>query len=173
MSHQQAVEQATQDVDFDNKKYQIKLATTAGDIVLNLMPEVAPNHCRSMIGLTRIGFYDNLIFHRVIDGFMIQGGCPQGTGTGNPGYQVAAKFNSTPHEEGILSAARSSDPDSAGSQFFICLDRHPHLDGQYSAFGKATEQSLPVVKKIGKSPTNQGDRPLEDIKILSATVIES
>ncbi len=172
MNHRPAVDKATENLDFQNKRYQIQLNTSEGDIVLDLMPEVAPEHCRSMIGLAKIGFYDGLIFHRVIKGFMIQGGCPQGTGTGNPGYKVPAEFNSTPHEPGVLSAARSSDPNSAGSQFFICLEKVPHLDRQYSAFGRATADSMSVVKAIGQVKTSSGDRPLKDVKILKATVVE-
>jgi len=172
MNYQSEVDKATENVDFSGKKYQIKLDTTAGEIVLDLLPDVAPEHCRNMIGLSRIGFYDGLIFHRVIDGFMIQGGCPQGTGTGNPGYRIKAEFNKTPHDPGVLSAARSSDPNSAGSQFFICLEKCPHLDGQYSAFGKATPDSLPVVQAIGKSKTGAQDRPLTDVIINKATVVE-
>jgi cyclophilin family peptidyl-prolyl cis-trans isomerase len=172
MNQRPAVDQATQHLDFKNKKYQIQLNTTEGDITLDLFPDIAPEHCRSMIGLAKIGFYDGLIFHRVIDGFMIQGGCPLGNGTGNPGYKIKAEFNSTPHEPGVLSAARSSDPNSAGSQFFICLERCPHLDRQYSAFGRATKESMPVVNTIGKVKTNSGDKPLKDVKINKATVIE-
>lgn len=172
MNHRPAVDQATENLDFKNKKYQIQLDTTEGQILLDLFPQVAPEHCTSMIGLARIGFYDGLIFHRVIEGFMIQGGCPLGNGTGNPGYKVKAEFNATTHEAGVLSAARSSDPNSAGSQFFICLEKCPHLDRQYSAFGKATADSLAVVKKIGKVQTNPSDRPLKDVKINKATVIE-
>jgi peptidyl-prolyl cis-trans isomerase B (cyclophilin B) len=172
MNHRPAVDKATEDLDFKNKKYQIQLSTTEGDILLDLLPEIAPEHCRSMIGLVKTGFYDGLIFHRVIDGFMIQGGCPLGNGTGNPGYKLKAEFNATPHEAGVLSAARSSDPNSAGSQFFICLERCPHLDRQYSAFGRATKESLPVVKSIGKVKTGSGDRPIKDVKIHKATVIE-
>jgi peptidyl-prolyl cis-trans isomerase B (cyclophilin B) len=172
MNYRNDVDKATENLDFTSKKYQIKLETSAGEIVLDLKPEVAPEHCRSMIGLCRIGFYDGLIFHRVIDGFMIQGGCPQGTGTGNPGYQVNAEFNATPHEPGVLSAARSSNPNSAGSQFFICLEKCPHLDRQYSAFGKATPESMDVVRKIGSTPTGAQDRPLTDVVIKKATVIE-
>ena len=126
-----------------------------------------------MLGLAKIGFYDGLIFHRVISGFMIQGGCPSGTGTGGPGYQIDAEFNPTPHTEGVLSMARSQSPNSAGSQFFICLDDVSHLDGQYTAFGKATDASLDVVRKIGAVETQPGDRPVEDVKIVSATVVES
>ncbi|MCL4135489.1 UNVERIFIED_CONTAM: hypothetical protein GTU68_054733 [Idotea baltica] len=104
---------------------------------------------------------------------MIQGGCPSGTGTGNPGYSVDAEFNPTPHENGTLSMARSQSPNSAGSQFFICLGAQSFLDGQYTAFGKATDDSMAVVEKIGSTPTNAQDRPLEDMKIVKATVVES
>ena len=128
MSHREKVDEATNDLDFDNKKYQIQLDTNKGMIKLDLDATVAPNHCRNMIGLARIGFYDGLIFHRVIDGFMIQGGCPEGTGTGGPGYNVDAEFNKMPHEAGVLSMARSQNPNSAGSQFFVCLG-HSFLSG--------------------------------------------
>ncbi len=172
MNYRADVDKAISDLDFENKTYQIQLQTSEGDIHLDLFPEVAPEHCRSMIGLVRIGFYDGLIFHRIIDGFMIQGGCPQGTGTGSPGYRVKAEFNNTPHEPGVLSAARSSDPNSAGSQFFICLEKAPHLDGQYSAFGKATDESMSVVRKIGKVQTGAQDRPVKDVTIEKAVVVE-
>ena len=172
MSQQAEVAAAVADLDFSNKKYQIHLQTTAGEIQLDLLPEVAPEHCKNMIGLAKIGFYDGLIFHRVIPGFMLQGGCPEGTGTGGPGYQIDAEFNPTPHTAGVLSMARSQSPNSAGSQFFICLDDVPHLDGQYTAFGKATDASMDVVQKIGVVETQPGDRPVEDVKIVSATVVE-
>ena len=172
MSQQAEVTAAVADVDFSNKTYQIQLETTAGAIHLDLLPEVAPEHCKNMIGLTKIGFYDGLIFHRIISGFMIQGGCPSGTGTSGPGYQINAEFNPTSHVEGVLSMARSADPNSAGSQFFICLADVPHLDGQYTAFGKATDESLDVVRKIGAVETQPGDRPVEDVKIVAAKVVE-
>lgn len=104
---------------------------------------------------------------------MIQGGCPQGTGTGGPGYQIDAEFNSTPHEPGVLSMARTSDPNSAGSQFFICLDKHTHLDNQYTAFGKtADEESLQTVKTIGDVATDGGDRPLKPVTIQTIEITE-
>ncbi|MEZ6106263.1 MAG: peptidylprolyl isomerase [Pirellulaceae bacterium] len=114
----------------------MELDTTQGKILLDLDPSVAPEHCRNMIGLARSGYYDNLSFHRVIEGFMIQGGCNRGDGTGGPGYMIRAEFNDTRHEPGVLSMARSSNPNSAGAQFFICLAAHSHLDGQYTAFGR-------------------------------------
>lgn len=168
------VDQAIEDVDFAKNHYQIQFNTSAGPIRLDLLPDKAPNHCKNMIGLTRVGFYDGRIFHRVIEGFMIQGGCPEGTGTGGPGYKVNAEFNDTPHVPGVLSMARSQDPNSAGSQFFICLDAHTHLDGQYTAFGKtADDESLQIVKAIGACKTRPGDRPVEDQVIESASVVET
>ena len=173
MSRKSEVDQATADLDFDHKNYQVELDTSKGKITLDLLPQVAAEHCRNFIGLSRIGFYDNLIFHRVIPGFMIQGGCPHGTGMGGPGYQVNAEFNATPHQAGVLSMARSGDPNSAGSQFFICLDKHSHLDNQYTAFGKtADESSLETVRQIGAVKTGASDRPVEEVKILSAKVNE-
>lgn len=172
MSQKADVDAAVAELDFEAKSYQIHLETTQGDIHLDLLPKVAPSHCKNMIGLAKIGFYDNLVFHRVIGGFMIQGGCPQGTGTGGPGYNIDAEFNSTPHVEGVLSMARSQSPNSAGSQFFICLGAHGHLDGQYTAFGKATDETMDVVKKIGATPTQPGDRPVDEVKIIKATVVE-
>jgi peptidyl-prolyl cis-trans isomerase B (cyclophilin B) len=166
------VDKALEDVDFDKNDYQVALETSMGNIVLNLDPKLAPGHCRNIIGLAKIGHYDGVIFHRVIKGFMIQGGCPQGTGTGGPGYTIKAEFNATPHEPGTLSMARTNDPHSAGSQFFICLERVPHLDRQYTAFGKTADAaSLSVVKKIGEVKTDRGDRPLEPVTISAARVV--
>lgn len=174
MSYKSKVAEATKDLDFENKKYQIKLETSHGDILLNLNPDKAPGHCRNMIGLAKSGFYDGLDFHRIIGGFMIQGGCPDGVGTGGPGYQIPAEFNDMPHQAGVLSMARSQDPNSAGSQFFICLDTHSYLDGQYTAFGScADEASLKVVKKLGAVSTDSRDRPKEPAMIQKATVLES
>lgn len=168
------VDKATADVDFTKNKYQVVLDTTMGQITLDLWPDVAPGHCKNLIGLAKSGFYDGLIFHRVIKGFMIQGGCPQGSGTGGPGYQIQAEFNDRPHLPGVLSMARSSNPNSAGSQFFICLEKVPHLDRQYTAFGKTVDDaSLTVVKNIGITPTASGDRPRQDVKITKATVVET
>ena len=171
MSKRAEVDKAVSDVDFAKNNYTVELDTTEGKIQLALAPEVAPNHCKNMIGLARSGFYDGLIFHRVIKGFMIQGGCPQGSGTGGPGYNVDAEFNDMNHVAGVLSMARSQDPNSAGSQFFVCLGAHTHLDKNYTAFGKtADEASLEVVKKIGVVPTASGDRPKTEVKINKATV---
>ncbi|MBS0261005.1 MAG: peptidylprolyl isomerase [Planctomycetes bacterium] len=171
-NRQAEVEAAAKDIDFAKHKYQIELDTTLGKITLDMYPDVAPGHCKNMLSLAKIGYYDGLIFHRVISGFMIQGGCPDGTGTGGPGYTIRAEFNATSHVPGVLSMARTNDPNSAGSQFFICLEKVPHLDRQYTAFGKtADEGSLQVVKKIGATPTSRGDRPVTDVKIQKATVL--
>ena len=168
------VDEAVADVDFAANAYQLELQTTAGTITLDLLGDLAPGHCRNVIGLARIGYYDGLIFHRIISGFMIQGGCPQGTGTGGPGYTIDAEFNDTPHVPGVLSMARTSDPNSAGSQFFICLETVPHLDRQYSAFGKTADTgSLDVVLAIGQVQTDSSDRPHDDVRIESARVIET
>lgn len=167
------VDKALEGVDFDKNTYQIEFDTTAGKILLDLWPDVAPGHCKNIIGLSKIGFYDGVIFHRVIADFMIQGGCPQGRGTGGPGYTINAEFNNKPHEPGVLSMARTSNPNSAGSQFFICVARVPHLDRQYTAFGKtADDASLKVVLGIGSTETNAEDRPLKEVKIKTAKVLE-
>jgi peptidyl-prolyl cis-trans isomerase B (cyclophilin B) len=167
------VEAAIAELDLDNKRYQVVIETSAGEIRLNLFPEVAPGHVRNFLGLAKTGFYDGGMFHRVIEGFMIQGGCPEGSGYGGPGYQIPAEFNETPHEPGVLSMARSSDPNSAGSQFFICLERVPHLDRQYTAFGKtADDESLAVVRKIGSVATDANDRPKQKVDIKRVRVEE-
>ena len=168
------VDKALADVDFSKNTYQVEFDTTLGKILLDVYPDVAPGHAKNLIGLTKIGFYNGIIFHRVISNFMIQVGCPQGTGTGGPGYTIKQEFNKTLHDAGILSMARTSDPNSAGSQFFICLSREgtKSLDNQYTVFGKTADQtSLDVVKKIGASETNHSDRPLKEVKITSARVI--
>lgn len=173
MSRKAEVDAAVADLDFENKKYQVQLETSMGDLHLDLNPEKAPGHCRNLIGLAKIGYYEGLVFHRIIPGFMIQGGCPDGNGMGGPGYKVDAEFNDTAHVEGTLSMARSSDPNSAGSQFFVCLDATDYLDGQYTAFGQATPKSLEVLKAIGAVKTDGNDRPLEDVTIKKVTVVES
>jgi len=148
------VDAAAKELDFAANKYQIELDTTLGKIKLDMLADVAPGHCTNMLSLAKIGYYDGLIFHRIIKGFMIQGGCPEGTGTGGPGYTIKAEFNGTKHDPGVLSMARTNDPNSAGSQFFIVLEKATHLDNQYTAFGKTADAaSLAVVKKIGEVPT--------------------
>lgn len=147
-----------------------------GDIMkAELYPEVAPNTVNNFISLVNQGYYDGLIFHRVIQGFMIQGGCPDGTGMGGPGYNIKGEFaqngiqNELKHTEGVLSMARAMHPDSAGSQFFIMHKASPHLDGAYAAFGKVTE-GMEVVNKIAGADTDYSDRPLEEQKMKRVTV---
>lgn len=147
-----------------------------GDVMkAELYPEIAPNTVNNFISLVKKGFYDGRIFHRVIPGFMIQGGCPDGTGIGGPGYSIKGEFsqngftNDLKHTPGVLSMARAMHPDSAGSQFFIMHKTSPHLDGSYAAFGKVTE-GLEVVDKIANTPTDFRDRPLEDQMIATITV---
>lgn len=167
------VDEAIAGLDLDNKTYQVVLETSAGDIRLDLLPEVAPGHVKNFLGLAKSGFYDNGCFHRVIEGFMIQGGCPEGTGYGGPGYNIPAEFNTTAHEPGVLSMARSNDPNSAGSQFFICLEKVPHLDRQYTAFGRtADDESLAVVRKIGGVETGANDKPKQKVEIKKVKVVE-
>jgi peptidyl-prolyl cis-trans isomerase B (cyclophilin B) len=167
------VETAQKQIDLSKHKYQLVLDTSLGKITLDMLGDVAPGHVKNLLALSKIGYYDGLIFHRIIPGFMIQGGCPEGTGTGGPGYTINAEFNATKHEPGVVSMARTSDPNSAGSQFFICLEKVPHLDRQYTAFGKTADaDSLAVVKKIGAVQTGSQDRPVKPVTINKATVIE-
>ena len=147
-----------------------------GDIIkAELYPEIAPNTVRNFVSLAGKGFYDGLIFHRVIRGFMIQGGCPNGTGMGGPGYSIKGEFaqngvtNDLKHTPGVLSMARAMHPDSAGSQFFIMQEAAPHLDGAYAAFGKVTE-GMDVVNKIAETATDYSDRPLETQRMKKVTV---
>ena len=147
-----------------------------GDIMkAELYPEIAPNTVNNFISLVQNGFYDGLIFHRVIRGFMIQGGCPDGTGMGGPGYTIKGEFsqngfaNDLRHTEGVLSMARAMHPDSAGSQFFIMHKNSPHLDGAYAAFGKITE-GMDIVNKIAETATDYSDRLLEEQKMKKVTV---
>ena len=140
-----------------------------------LYPEIAPNTVNNFISLIQKGFYDGVIFHRVINGFMIQGGDPEGTGMGGPGYEIKGEFsqngfqNDLRHTEGVLSMARSMMPDSAGSQFFIMHKTSPHLDGAYAAFGKITE-GMEAVNAIAETATDYSDRPLEDQVMKTVTV---
>src|SRR3954453_9922624 len=154
-----------------NKSYTATIDTTAGQIKLELYPKDAPNHVNSFVFLARDGYYEGVIFHRVIPGFMIQGGDPTGTGSGGPGYGVSAEFNPRKHVRGVLSAARTSDPNSAGSQFFIIHADSPHLDNQYTAFGKVTS-GLEVVDKIATQPTGSNDRPRNPAQINSIRIEE-
>ena len=142
-------------------------------IKAELYPDIAPNTVNNFLSLVNSGFYDGLTFHRVIYGFMIQGGCPEGTGMGGTGYQIKGEFsangfkNELKHTEGVLSMARSMMPDSAGSQFFIMHKTSPHLDGQYAAFGKVIE-GMDAVNEIAECDTDFSDRPLDDQIILKA-----
>lgn len=149
-----------------------------GDIMkLELYPEIAPVSVHNFISLINKNFYDGLIFHRVIKGFMLQGGCPDGTGMGGPGYSIKGEFsqngfeNNLKHTEGVLSMARSMHPDSAGSQFFIMHKNSPHLDGGYAAFGKITE-GMDIVNKIAETATDYNDRPLEP-QIIKTMVVDT
>ena len=140
-----------------------------------LYPETAPNTVANFISLVEKGFYNGTIFHRVIPGFMIQGGDPEGTGMGGPGYRIKGEFtanrfqNDLKHTKGVISMARSGHPDSAGSQFFIMVDDAPHLDGQYASFGKVIE-GIEVADQIVSVATNYSDRPLEEQRMRSVTV---
>ena len=147
-----------------------------GDVMkAELYPEIAPNTVNNFISLINKGFYDGKIFHRVISGFMIQGGCPNGNGMGGPGYCIKGEFsqnrfkNDLKHTPGVLSMARAMAPDSAGSQFFIMHKDSPHLDGSYAAFGKVTE-GMDIVDRIAAVQTDYQDRPLKEQKIKSMTV---
>ena len=149
--------------------------TNQGDISLVLFPEKAPKACENFLTHAKDGYYDGVIFHRVIEGFMIQGGDPVGNGTGGPGYSIKGEFsqngvkNDLKHTEGVLSMARSMAPNSAGSQFFIMHKNSPHLDGSYAAFGKVIE-GMDVVNSIAETRTDYSDRPLEDQRIKTMTV---
>lgn len=144
-------------------------------IKAELYPEVAPNTVRNFISLIQKGYYDGLIFHRVIPGFMIQGGCPEKTGMGGPGYSIKGEFtgngfqNDLAHDRGVLSMARTMDPNSAGSQFFIMVQKSPHLDGQYASFGKVIE-GMEEADRIVNAKRNMSDRPLEEEMMKKVTV---
>lgn len=149
--------------------------STGATIKAELYSDIAPNTVKNFVSLINNNFYDNLTFHRVINGFMIQGGCPEGTGVGGPGYGIKGEFkingfdNSLVHDEGVLSMARAQHPDSAGSQFFIMHKKAPHLDGQYAAFGKVIE-GLEEVDKMATVATDFRDCPLEPIIMTKVTV---
>ncbi|NDL67972.1 peptidylprolyl isomerase [Anaerotalea alkaliphila] len=153
----------------------VEFETTQGVIKVELYPEIAPNTVNNFVELVQKGFYDGLTFHRVIPGFMIQGGCPDGTGMGNPGYSIKGEFtsngfkNSLKHTKGVISMARSMNPNSAGSQFFLMVADSPHLDGQYAAFGKIVE-GQEVADKIVSVPRDGNDKPREDQVMKKVTV---
>ncbi|WP_352419588.1 peptidylprolyl isomerase [Proteiniborus sp.] len=154
----------------------VTIEMESGNIIkVELYPEIAPNTVRNFISLVKEGYYDGLIFHRVIPGFMIQGGCPHGAGTGGPGYSIRGEFksngfeNNLKHERGIISMARAMMPDSAGSQFFIMVEKAPHLDGEYAAFGKVIE-GQEEVDRIVNVKRDYSDKPFENQTIKKATV---
>ena len=155
----------------------VTIKTTQGTIKVELYPDVAPNTVNNFISLVQKGFYDGTIFHRVIPGFMIQGGDPEGTGMGGPGYGIKGEFaangvkNDLKHTTGVISMARSQMKDSAGSQFFIMVADAPHLDGQYAAFGKVTE-GIEVAQAIVSAPRDRMDRPHED-QIMEQVTVET
>jgi cyclophilin family peptidyl-prolyl cis-trans isomerase len=163
-------EPADQKIDA-NKKYTATIETDAGTMTAELYPKIAPQTVNAFVFLAREGFYEGVIFHRVIPGFMIQGGDPTGTGTGGPGYKLKAEFNDLKHDKGVLSMARTADPNSAGSQFFIMHDRSPHLDRQYTGFGKVTS-GTDVIDKIATAPKGAQDRPNQPVKIKKITITE-
>jgi len=148
---------------------------SGGKINLELYPEIAPKTVENFVGLVEKGFYDGLIFHRVIRGFMIQGGCPDGSGMGGPGHNIPGEFasnghqNDLAHDKGVISMARSGDPNSAGSQFFIMHEASAHLDGSYAAFGRVIE-GQDVVDAIATTQTDMGDRPVEEQKIAKISI---
>ncbi len=153
----------------------VTMSTTQGVMKIELYPEIAPNTVNNFISLINKGYYNGIIFHRVIPGFMIQGGDPNGIGTGGPGYQIKGEFsyngfkNDLKHTKGVISMARTMIPDSAGSQFFIMVEDAPHLDNQYAAFGKVIE-GIEVADKIVAADRDMRDKPLFDQKMLEVTV---
>lgn len=146
---------------------QLVFTLEGGDVVINLRPDLAPKHVEQITKLARDGFYDGLTFHRVIDGFVAQGGCPNGNGMGGSGTNIPAEFSTEPHKRGTMSMARAADPDSASSQFFICLDDVPYLDNQYTVWGEVVSgmEHVDALPK-GEPPANPG-------KIVKASVVEA
>ena len=143
------------------------LDTSAGSIKLEFFTDKAPGHVKNFVDLAEKGFYDGTVFHRVIPGFMIQGGCPDGTGRGGPGYNIDAEFNDVHHARGIVSMARAQDPNSAGSQFFICHGDAGFLDGQYTAFGKLVDgdDALDAIATAQCHPGGEGSSPVDPVKV--------
>jgi len=153
----------------EKKESTAVVETSMGTFKFTFLEDKAPKTCDNFVKLAKKGFYDGLTFHRIIPNFMIQGGCPNGTGAGGPGYSIKAEFNDTKHVPGIVSMARSTDPDSAGSQFFVCVAATPFLDGKYTAFGKVIE-GYDIVEKISKVKTGAQDRPVEPVIIKKVTI---
>jgi len=145
------------------------LVTSEGEITIELWPDKAPKHVANFAKLARSGFYDGLVFHRVIPDFMVQTGCPEGTGRGGPGWRVAAEFNDASFAKGVVGMARSQDPDSAGSQFFICVADCAWLDGQYTAFGRVTS-GQEVADQISRAKRDRNDTPEDEIKLESVSM---
>jgi len=156
----------------DSNNKQVVLKTSAGDMTVEFFADKAPNHVANFIKLAESGFYNGTVFHRTIPGFMIQGGCPDGTGMGGPGWKVDAEFNDTPHVRGVLSMARSQDVNSAGSQFFVCHGDAGFLDNQYTAFGRLVsgEDALDAIANAPTQPGGEGSAPVSPVKIESAEV---
>lgn len=174
-----AAEDQLSEITLDDGEEVAVLHTTAGDLVLQFYPDVAPGHVKNMKDLINKKYYDGIKFHRVIPGFMIQGGCPltkeEGNearwGTGGPGYTIKAEFNDKKHVRGTLSMARTMDPNSAGSQFFICHARAPHLDKQYTVFGQLV-YGYKALDKIATAKKGANDRPLEPVEIKKAELMK-
>ena len=155
----------------------VVITMDTGEVIkLELYPEIAPKTVENFEKLVNSGYYNGLTFHRIIRGFMIQGGCPKGNGTGGPGWSIPGEFaangwkNDLKHTKGVISMARTADPNSAGSQFFIMHEDAPHLDGQYAAFGKVVE-GIEVVDRIAAVRTSWGDRPIQPV-VMKSVVIE-
>jgi peptidyl-prolyl cis-trans isomerase B (cyclophilin B) len=153
----------------------VTLETSAGNMTFEFFEDKAPGHVKNFVELAEKGFYDGTVFHRVIPGFMIQGGCPQGSGMGGPGYKIKAEFNDTPHVRGVLSMARSQDPNSAGSQFFVCHGDARFLDNQYTAFGRLVDgdATLEKIAKAPNKPGGEGSKPVNPVKIARAVVVRA
>lgn len=153
---------------------QATLETTEGSMTFEFFCDKAPGHVKNFVDLCEKGFYDGTVFHRVLSGFMIQGGCPDGTGMGNPGYQIDAEFNDTPHVKGILSMARSQNPNSAGSQFFVVHGDAGFLDNQYTAFGRLVsgEDTLDKIAgaPVSSGPGGENSKPKKPVQVVKATV---
>ena len=149
-----------------------RIETSAGNMTLEFLPGKAPGHVKNFVDLAEKGFYNGTVFHRTIPGFMIQGGCPEGSGRGGPGYTIKAEFNDTPHKRGVLSMARSQSPDSAGSQFFICHGDAAFLDRQYTAFGRLTDgdATLDAIANAKTKPGGEGSTPVAPVKIVKVVI---
>jgi peptidyl-prolyl cis-trans isomerase B (cyclophilin B) len=158
----------------DYAKAQAVVDTSAGKMTLEFFHDKAPGHVKNFVDLAKKGFYDGTVFHRTIPGFMIQGGCPDGTGRGGPGYQIQAEFNDVHHVRGVLSMARSSDPNSAGSQFFICHGEAAFLNRQYTAFGRlvAGDDTLERIATAKTKPGGEGSAPVSPVKVKSISIVE-